>query len=261
MWAALAACVLALSAATTASAAPVGSDGWLKAGGSHFWDCSGGSCDAKTLQPWDESKYIYSSQYAPLVPTEPVAGEHLWMTAAVSDSLAKLLGGSSDDAGAEGCGKCFLVRNAQAVNADWTALVMKKNRCPPWSNGCEEGKLHIDLAVPAFDDLRYSTANTCGSPQKGDTFISKANSGMCGQWYNNPDPTTAKDCDCSKLPSDTVEQKLLKTGCELFTQWNWTTTGAPQLDFKPVACPDAYVRYIDSAFGPNGPIAPQSARR
>ena len=28
---------------------------------SHYWDCSGDSCDAGTLQPWDYSKYIAAS--------------------------------------------------------------------------------------------------------------------------------------------------------------------------------------------------------
>ena len=41
-------------------------DGTLKS--SHFWDCNGGACDAKTLQPWDQNKYRYAGLYAPLDP-------------------------------------------------------------------------------------------------------------------------------------------------------------------------------------------------
>lgn len=26
----------------------------------HFWDCSGGACDSRTLQPWDQNKYRYA---------------------------------------------------------------------------------------------------------------------------------------------------------------------------------------------------------
>lgn len=42
------------------------SDGTLKS--SHFWDCNGGACDAKTLQPWDQNKYRYAGSYAPIDP-------------------------------------------------------------------------------------------------------------------------------------------------------------------------------------------------
>lgn len=88
------------------------------------------------------------------------------MTGAFNDDLANLCGddegccGSDNDSTA--CGKCVLVSNPDAINDDWKVLVMKKNRCPPWSNGCEAGKLHLDFAVPGYDNLQWSTANICG---------------------------------------------------------------------------------------------------
>jgi hypothetical protein len=138
--------------------------------GTHFWDCAGGSCDAETLQPWDFSKYRYSTNYAPMDPHEyggpSSEGEKLWMTGAASDALSNLMGPSHSccgtDKGLGGCGQCVLVTNPTAVNSDWKAIVMKKNRCPPHSSGCGNGNVHLDLAVPGYDNLQFSTANICG---------------------------------------------------------------------------------------------------
>jgi len=97
-----------------------------------------------------------------------------------------MMGGNASCCGfdsAGGCGKCLLVRNPSAVNSDWTAVVMKKNECPPWSHGCETGNAHFDLAVPGYDNLQYSTANICGSGERDETYISKAQSAICGDWY------------------------------------------------------------------------------
>merc|ERR1719476_521706 len=124
----------------------------------HFWDCNGMACDAPTLQPWDLSKYVASPGYSPQNPDNhggAVYGEKMWLVGAASDSMSELLGehdpccGSSSES--SGCGKCVLLRVPGAVNSEWTALVMKKNRCPPWSNGCEAGKLHFDMAVPGYE--------------------------------------------------------------------------------------------------------------
>ena len=126
---------------------------------SHFWDCNGASCDAGTLQPWNDYEYIYSPNYAPLDPNKyggALHGEKMWMTGAASDTLSAMLGPDTPDCGHSeegGCGKCLLVSNPSAVNSDWKAIIMKKNRCPPWSNGCENGKAHFDLAVPGYDNL------------------------------------------------------------------------------------------------------------
>ena len=69
-----------------------------------------------------------------------------------------------------GCGKCLKIENPNAVNADWSVIAMKKNRCPPWSNGCSNNDPpHFDFAVPGYDNLQYSTANICG---ESDTFLS-----------------------------------------------------------------------------------------
>ena len=54
----------------------------------HFWDCSGGGCDAATLQPWNEDVYRYAPLYAPLDPSKyggSMYGERMWMTGAVRE--------------------------------------------------------------------------------------------------------------------------------------------------------------------------------
>jgi len=216
----------------------------------HFWDCNGGSCDAPTLQPWDPKMYTYAPQYAPTDPAQhggAMYGERLWMTGAASDALSALLGPDSDccgtdTAGGGGCGRCLLVRNPEARHADWTVVVMKKNRCPPHSHGCD--KIHLDMAAPAHDNLGYSTANVCGDPGKVDTYISRVQSGLCGGGGLGA-------CDCSALPSSTPAQRMLREGCRLFREWGWTT-GNPKLHFQPVACPAGFVKHISSAFGAAG---------
>merc|ERR1711862_608556 len=84
--------------------------------------------------------------------------------------------GDTDD-GSGGCGQCVLVQNPDAINPDWTALIMKKNTC----GSCVSGP-HIDVNVPGFDVLQYSIANTCGEPGTG---LTKEQSAVVGQWYNN----------------------------------------------------------------------------
>ena len=178
----------------------------------HFWDCNGGACDATVLQPWNIAKYSYATQYAPTDPTEHGGssyGERLWMTAAMSDLLSGLVGEDDGCCGATnpdsgGCGKCILIQNPAAVHADWTAVIMKKNRCPPESNGCEVGKAHLDIAVPGYDNLQFSTANVCGEASRDATFMTKPHSSICGDWYTSGADTTI-GCDCSVLPSVTNE--------------------------------------------------------
>lgn len=61
------------------------------------------------------------------------------MTGAASDTLSQMMGADDGCCGTEAsgaCGKCLLVTNPTAVNSGWSAVVMKKNRCPPWSHGC-----------------------------------------------------------------------------------------------------------------------------
>ena len=74
------------------------------------------------------------------------------MTGAASDFLANLMGDSSccNDPADVGCGQCLLIQNPDAINSDWKVIVMKKNRCPPWSNGCGANSAHFDLAAPGI---------------------------------------------------------------------------------------------------------------
>lgn len=145
-----------------------------------------------------------------------------------------------------GCGKCLLVSNPSAINSDWSAVIMKKSRCPPNSNGCEWGKTHFDLAVPGFDNLVYSTANVCGSGSRDNTFMSRDQSATCGTWYNRGS-STITGCDCSALPGGDLHD-----GCELFASWGWTS-GDPSLNYKVVDCPAQFVALVQSAFSPAGP--------
>lgn len=192
------------SALTLATYASAQWQGTLQS--SHYWDCNGQSCDAGTLQPWNEAEYSASPMYAPTDPSQhggAVYGETLWMTGAANDQLAQMMGpddgccGYTDEGG---CGKCLLVQNPSAVNSDWTAVIMKKNRCPPESNGCEWGQTHFDLAVPGYDNLQYSTANVCGDGSRDKTYMSKDQSAACGTWYNQGS-STIEGCNCSSLPS------------------------------------------------------------
>merc|ERR1711976_550946 len=78
------------------------------------------------------------------------------------------------------------------------------------------------------------------------TTCSKAQSSVCGTWYNHGS-STIEGCDCSSLPAGDMRK-----GCELFTSWGWTR-GDPTLNWKPVECPAAFKELIHGAFGPDGP--------
>merc|ERR1712228_934263 len=95
------------------------------------------------------------------------------------------------------------------MGSAWTAVVMKKSRCPPHSKGCD--KPHMNFAVPGFDHLGYSKSNVCGSYERSDTYISKHHSSICGA-------ASPKQCNCDSLPSNTPEQRVLKDGCLLFIE-------------------------------------------
>jgi len=223
----------------------------------HFWDCNGMACDAPTLQPWDLNKYVASPGYSPQNPDNhggAVYGEKMWLVGAASDSMSALLGehdpccGSSSDGSSGGCGKCVLMRVTDSVNSEWTALVMKKNRCPPWSNGCEAGKLHFDMAVPGYDNLQFSTANVCGL--RGNTgFQSQQASAVLGDWYNQYGNTAAAGASlCSTLPPQFQE------GCELFSSWGWTR-GDPNAEYRVVDCPEAFKAHVAAQFDANGVVS------
>mmetsp|Transcript_20685 Transcript_20685/g.58144 ORF Transcript_20685/g.58144 Transcript_20685/m.58144 type:complete len:658 (+) Transcript_20685:99-2072(+) len=219
----------------------------------HYWDCSGQGCDAAYLNPWVKDKYISPPQYAPMNPDHhggSVYGEKIWMTGAASDGVSDILGPDVNDCGADnggggGCGQCLLVKTNTAANKDWMVVIMKKNRCPPWSFGCEEGKFHMDFAVPGFDNLQYSTANICGNPG---THLSKQQSAICGS-------NGVAACNCAGIPSHTPALKRLKEGCELFKAWGWHI-GTPTMDWRPVPCPKKFVEQvkIGAAFGKHGPV-------
>merc|ERR1740123_1533677 len=144
----------------------------------HYWDCNGQGCDAGTLQPWNPSSYLSPPGYGPQDPNDfggPIYGEQMWLTGGASDALSQLMGADDaccgqdlNDGGVGGCGKCLLVQNPQSLHPDWKAIVMKKNRCPPWTHLCASGKPHFNIAVPGFDDLQFSTAHVgCSKPCSG----------------------------------------------------------------------------------------------
>uniref|UniRef100_A0A7S1QMJ7 Cellulase n=1 Tax=Alexandrium catenella TaxID=2925 RepID=A0A7S1QMJ7_ALECA len=221
----------------------------------HYWDCNGQGCDATTLQPWDESKYISPVGYGPQDPAEfggALYGEKMWLTGAASDALSALMGpddgccgGDPNDGGIGGCGKCALVQNPESMNPDWTAVVMKKNRCPPWSNGCGAGEPHFDIAAPGFDNLKWSTANVCGL-RPGTGFDSQSQSEAVGNWWSECSHTA--DCAhlCDQLPMN------FRKGCKLFASWGWKRGDPDKVKFKAIACPPEFVKHVGSLFGAGG---------
>jgi len=219
----------------------------------HYWDCSGQGCDAATLQPWDASKYVTPPGYSPQDPgDQAMYGEKMWLVGAASDTLSQLLGEDDpccgadlNDGGVGGCGKCLLIQNPDAVQPDWTAVVMKKSRCPPWSTGCGNGNAHFDVAAPGFDYLAASTANTCGAERTG--FDSKAQSAALGDWWTNHANTAQASTLCGDLP------EAFQAGCRLFASWGWTTGNPQRAKYKAVTCPQAFISHVQGLFDEGGP--------
>jgi len=224
----------------------------------HYWDCSGQGCDATTLQPWDVNKYISPPGYGPQDPDAhggALYGEKMWVTGAASDALSELMGSDDgccgedpNDGGVGGCGKCALVQNPDSLHPEWTAVVMKKNRCPPWSNGCGAGEPHFDVAAPGFDNLQWSTANICGL-RPGTGFDSQTQSEAVGSWWTQCSNTA--DCShlCNELPVE------FQAGCKLFASWGWKRGDPMNVKFKAVPCPAAFVEHVSRQFGPSGVTA------
>mmetsp|Transcript_4583 Transcript_4583/g.14704 ORF Transcript_4583/g.14704 Transcript_4583/m.14704 type:complete len:247 (-) Transcript_4583:95-835(-) len=222
----------------------------------HYWDCSGQGCDAGTLQPWDKSKYISPPGYGPQDPADfggPAYGEVLWLTGAASDALSAIMGDDDgccgadpNDGGVGGCGRCALVQVPDSVHPEWTAVVMKKNRCPPWSNGCGAGEPHFDVAAPGFDNLQFSTANICGM-RPGTGFESREQSAAVGSWWTACEHTAECAHKCDRLPPQ------YRKGCKLFASWGWRKGDPSGVNFKAVECPREFVRHVGSQFGPRGP--------
>jgi len=149
-----------------------------------------------------------------------------------------------------GCGKCLLVQNPDSEHPDWTAVVMKKNRCPPWSNGCGAGEPHFDVAAPGFDNLKWSTANVCGL-RSGTGFESQAQSEAVGNWWSSCGNTA----ECAQL-CDNLPQEFQK-GCKLFASWGWKRGDPGSVKFKAVACPAEFVQHVGAQFGTSG-VEPSS---
>lgn len=224
----------------------------------HYWDCSGQGCDAGTLQPWDSSKYITPPGYGPQDPAEfpggPKYGEVLWLTGAASDALSILMGDDDgccgidpNDGGVGGCGKCALVQNPDSLHPDWTAVVMKKNRCPPSSNGCGNGEPHFDIAAPGFDNLQWSTANVCASTSiPGTGFTSQEQSATLGNWWSTCQNTAECQNLCDQLPS------VFQNGCKLFASWGWKRGDPDAVKYKAIECPAEFIKHISSQFGASG---------
>lgn len=224
----------------------------------HYWDCSGQGCDAATLQPWNETRYISPPGYGPQDPVDfggSVYGEAMWLSGAASDALSELMGdddgccgGDPNDGGVGGCGKCLLVQNDNSLHPDWTAVVMKKNRCPPHSHGCGAGEPHFDIAAPGFDNLAYSTANVCGQ-RPGTGFDSKEQSAALGSWWQHGCANTAGCIHlCDQLPAQFIR------GCRLFASWGWKRGDPTGVKYKAVACPQRFVQHIGAQFGPDGAV-------
>jgi len=222
----------------------------------HYWDCNGQGCDAATLAPWNLTKYISPPGYGPQDPADfggSLYGEAMWLSGAASDALSELMGdddgccgGDPNDGGVGGCGKCLLVQNENSLHPEWTAVVMKKNRCPPHSNGCGAGEPHLDIAVPGFDNLDYSTANVCGL-RPGTGFNSKAQSATLGSWWQHG-CTNIAGCIhlCDQLPARFIR------GCKLFASWGWNRGDPTNVKYKAVTCPERLVEHMGAQFGPNG---------
>jgi len=224
----------------------------------HYWDCSGQGCDASTLQPWNLEKYVAPPGYGPQDPVEfggALYGEKMWLTGAASDALSAIMGPDDgccgedpNDGGVGGCGKCLLVQNPDSLHPSWTAVVMKKNRCPPHSNGCGANQPHFDIAAPGFDNLQWSTANVCGI-RPGTGFASQQQSETLGRWYSQCDNTA--DCDhlCDQLPA------AFQKGCKLFASWGWSRGNPDNVNFRAVQCPREFVQHIGSQFAGSGPLS------
>mmetsp|Transcript_4615 Transcript_4615/g.14824 ORF Transcript_4615/g.14824 Transcript_4615/m.14824 type:complete len:391 (+) Transcript_4615:73-1245(+) len=222
----------------------------------HYWDCNGQSCDSKTLQPWDPSKYVAAPGYAPQDPDDHGGaeyGEKIWFTGAPSEFASKMLADSDEccgdtDHGEHGCGKCFLIQNPEAINADWTVIAMKKNVCAMGSPHCGEGEANFDLAVPGFDNLQASQGNICGDrPKTG--FKDKQASSILGGWWDECGDLQKCAHKCSEMPDE------LAKGCKIFCEWGWKKAGLiTDAKFKVVDCPEAFKKWVGAQFDANGVV-------
>jgi len=220
----------------------------------HFWDCNGMGCDATVMRPFDKWRYIASPAYSPQDPKlhgGAEYGEKMWLVGAASDTLARIFGEADPCCGLDysspGCGRCLLIQNPDAVESNWSAVVMKKSRCPPESLGCEEGNVHLDLAVPGFDLISESTANVCNE-RENTLFYAKEQSGVLGDWYtrgtHTAEPQIMERCEWLDA--------ALRPGCKLFASWGWKVGAPKNVKFKRVECPARFVQWVQGAFNETG---------
>lgn len=212
----------------------------------HYWDCSGQSCDAPTLSPWNYDKYRSPSGYQPQDPNDfggpSVFGEKLWVTAAIMNidqGSDHGCCGSTSNGG--GCGNCILIQNPDSLHPDWTIMAMKKNTC-----GSCASSPHADINVPGFDNLQYSLANICGESNTG---LSKEESSLLGSWYHEyGNVAEAGAAQCDRLPDE------YRKGCHLFSEWGWTRGQTIRANYKVVECPSRFREHIGSLFDENGVV-------
>jgi len=169
-----------------------------------YFDCNGGSCYAPLIKPWDPNKYFFYDEDLP-----NIKNGILFLSGAFSNSVEI------------DCFDCVLleVENKKII-------VQKTNVCPQWSNGCEENNFHIDLCVPSFDNLMYSTANICDNVD----IMTKEQSSINGDWYLHYDSLIEAKQNCKLLTFKYQE------GCELFCDLNLSNK-FKEGDFKKIDCP------------------------
>ena len=260
---------------------PMPVDGWYgnnsnqKVKSTHYWDCSGQSCDACIANiDWD-TKYGYKSpfNYAPVDPKTlggSKYGEVLWMTGAVDKPVAETLNKANNkgldglpahkqckESGCKaGCGKCALVKKLDDPSDDNTILVMQRNtiwnNCkldtgywPGWAGG------QWDLNTPGMDcnpNLGMhkcpSTAHTCGNKY---TNLSKESGYSVAEARGTQDRLAA--CENLKDLNGQPANAKLREGCKLFIQYADKVGGIGgehPLKYKPVDCPENYINYIKS---------------
>jgi len=212
----------------------------------HYWDCSGQSCDATTLSPWNYDEYRSPSGYSPQDPNDfggPSSyGEKLWVTAAIMNIDQGSDDGCCGSTSEGGCGNCILIQNPDSLHPDWSVMAMKKNTC----GSCGSSK-HADINVPGFDVLQYSLANICGD--EPNTGLTKDQSTILGEWYKTHSNTADAGAElCGFLP------EAYQKGCSIFSDWGWTGGKTSRARYKVVDCPQQFKTFVGSLFDEDGVI-------
>ena len=103
-------------------------------------------------------------------------------------------------------------------------MVQKTNTCPDWSQGCKYP--HIDLCIPGFDNLLFSTANVCDFSE----IMSAEQSSLNGGWYNFYDSLIEAKEKCKLLPPKYREE------CEIFCDLDLSKT-FKEGTYTKIECP------------------------